>query len=432
MKRNVIIPAWNNTQYIHECLMSAKAADVIWLGIDGCMETLLSVLSAKKQYKNMRLFYFPENRGTYVTLNTLISKIPQNEAFSIFGSDDVMEPRMIEKMFTTVKKGVYVYSRYSGICCMMKSDYDKLGSFRAWPVSADTEFSTRAKRVLQLKNIGMHFMHRQHPEQITKSKELGFGSHARTLYGKFILEDTPKLPVYVKPVLHNSEIELTTITANMATYPKRKGILRDSYNSLFENKYIDKVRLYLNEYKEAPNYISGRRTEVMIGGENLRDTGKMYWAKEQRPEIYFTVDDDLRYSEQYVLNHILKLCENPKAIITSHGRKLKENPEKFTDQINYQHWKADSSEDFEIDLPGTGVSCFDLNNIQFDVSQCKHHGMSDVWVGVEAKKKEVKVICRARKGNELTYLLPLSEEETLWNERSQLADNCRLLLKEAF
>ena len=425
--KNIIIPVYNNTEHISDCLNSCfQTADtVVWLGIDGCKETLKYVLSIKSKYRNLRVFYFPENKGTYITLNTLIAKIPPNKKFMIFGSDDYMLQGMVSNMFKGATHGQAVYSRYTGIVCMYKSDYDKLGSFRAWRISADTEFSTRAKRIIKYKNIGMMFHNRQHEEQITKSYAWGFGSEARRIYGKFIVDETPLLPVYVTPVLHERELEVTRITANMATFPPRADVLRKSLRSLQKIPYFDKIRIYLNEYNERPRFISAR-VEVQRG-DNLKDSGKLYWASEERNEIYFTVDDDLHYTDTYVMNHILKLAEHPEAVVTIHGRKLKPYAEKFTEAEIMQHWKNSSDVDVVIHLPGTGVSCFSLIHNQFNLP--KYHGMTDVHVGVECRKRGTVVLCRARSGDELKYLLSVDEKQTLWNERSRMERQCRELLQ---
>jgi glycosyltransferase involved in cell wall biosynthesis len=45
----------------------------ILIGIDGCNETLKYVHSIMENYKNLRVFMMEENRGTYITTNTIMS-----------------------------------------------------------------------------------------------------------------------------------------------------------------------------------------------------------------------------------------------------------------------------------------------------------------------------------------------------------------------
>lgn len=67
------------------------------LGIDGCKKTLNKMELIKNKYRNLDIWWMSENRGCYVTLNTLITKIKYSNII-IFGSDDIMKPDMVSEI----------------------------------------------------------------------------------------------------------------------------------------------------------------------------------------------------------------------------------------------------------------------------------------------------------------------------------------------
>jgi hypothetical protein len=164
IKTYVLSPAYKNTEYLEEFIQSLQGQHChILIGVDGCPKTLKKAKELKKKY-NFELYYYPENKGAFITLNSLMKHVPSNGTIITAGSDDVMHPDFVEKM--TQNKPCY--SKYTGVICFDKSLLQKLGGYVSWRYGADTELATRLKRVTAIKAIEQLYHYRQHSGQLTK------------------------------------------------------------------------------------------------------------------------------------------------------------------------------------------------------------------------------------------------------------------------
>ena len=104
--KNVIpitITAFKNEKYIKETLDSISEQTYfknnddweILIGVDGCNKTLKYLHSIMQNYKNLRVFMMEENRGTYITTNTMMS-IAQYDNLLRFDADDIMFSYLVE------------------------------------------------------------------------------------------------------------------------------------------------------------------------------------------------------------------------------------------------------------------------------------------------------------------------------------------------
>ena len=102
---SIIIPTFNNVNYIEECLDSIQNQSYfignneyqILVGVDGCENTLNKLLEIKGKYKNLTIVEFKENMGAYVTMNSIIPLSTYNDLI-IFGSDDIMKVNMVKEI----------------------------------------------------------------------------------------------------------------------------------------------------------------------------------------------------------------------------------------------------------------------------------------------------------------------------------------------
>lgn len=220
---------------------------------------------------------------------------------------------------------------------------------------------------------------------------------------------------------YNNYIELykKPITFNFATYPARKEYLERTIKKLLSIKLVDKIRVYLNEYTEVPTFLINERIEYVIGLENIKDTGKFYWMDKVKDEYYFTADDDLEYTQEYILRHI-ELCNeyNGESIISLHGKVLNEHPKGFTDIKEGFHFAEYLGENKQINLAGTGVMLTDTSKIKIPLSFFKYHGMTDIYVGLFCQLNKIKCFCRKHSENELSLIY--KGKDTLWNKQLQL------------
>ena len=171
----IVIPAYKAHKWIDQCLAAACREGNVILGIDGCKDTLKKVKKVRGKYKNLRVFWFPENKGTYLTFNALIDHVPEGATFITFGADDVMSVGIAN----TMKKHIPCYSRHTGVMCITKDMWNELGGFRPWRVHADTDFIRRMKLKYEVKKLKRYFYRRYHSGQLTKMKHTGLKSDMR-------------------------------------------------------------------------------------------------------------------------------------------------------------------------------------------------------------------------------------------------------------
>jgi hypothetical protein len=176
------------------------------------------------------------------------------------------------------------------------------------------------------------------------------------------------------------------ITANLATIKSRKSTLLQVIDSLLPQ--VDLVRVYANDYEPK---INRERVEV-VTGKDYTDNGKFYWLPESKG-IYLSCDDDLIYPYDYVDRIIKAMKRYPGCWITFHGRKMVGlGLDYYRGHIVYPCLKKVSG-DYELDVPGTGVSAFNTKDISFDMKSWKFFRMSDIMVAQELAKKKIKIIC---------------------------------------
>ena len=168
---SIVIPT-NNTEYIEETIKSigqqTYLTDVrkyeIMVGVDGCKECLQDLLQMyQEEPHNFFIYNYEKNMGTYLTLNSLIKEAYYDDIM-IFGADDIMLPHMVETIYKQKGKADIVQYYYSqittkgnknilsepkhtaaGAIWLKKYVWNRLGGFKPWRYSADSEFLERAK-----------------------------------------------------------------------------------------------------------------------------------------------------------------------------------------------------------------------------------------------------------------------------------------------
>lgn len=217
------------------------------------------------------------------------------------------------------------------------------------------------------------------------------------------------------------------ITFNLATYPPRKNYLKQVIENLLSINIIDKIRVYLNEYDYVPDFLINDKIEYEIGRENLLDTGKFYWSYNYKDEYYFTSDDDLSVTEDYILKHIELLEKyNGEIFVSLHGKILKSKPDNFRDFTQSYHCLEKVINNDWVNLPGTGVMVFDNSKYKFFPELFKYNGMCDLWIALYCQKNNIPCIVRKHEKNELTLIY--NGNDTLWNKQNQLKDSHKEIL----
>jgi hypothetical protein len=210
------------------------------------------------------------------------------------------------------------------------------------------------------------------------------------------------------------------ITINIATYPARERYLEQVIRNFLSIGIIDKIRVYLNEYKEVPSFLINDKIEYIIGQANLKDTGKFYWAGDIKDEYYFTCDDDLIYTKIYLEKHLKLLTKyNGNIFVTMHGKILNKNPKTFRDYYKFFHCNGRVLRDEFINFPGTGVMVFDNSKYSIPIEMFKYHGMADLWIALYCQLYEIPCMVRLHNPNKMNELY--KGEDTLFRKKEDMA-----------
>jgi len=194
---SVLISAYNNDNYIEDCLDSVQNQTFfidnknyeILVGIDGCAKTLKKLREIKDKYDNLKIINYPENKGMYVTTNSLIQEAKYDKLIT-FGSDDNMKSDMIEKIILVSKRADIMRFKFTAYDGTMKNEINSLsGAFHAFGAifirkrvfdmcggyvntrfSGDLELFTRVRKFVRIGYIDDElFDYRYHSENLSNT-----------------------------------------------------------------------------------------------------------------------------------------------------------------------------------------------------------------------------------------------------------------------
>lgn len=204
MKVSVVVPAYDSESYIENCLDSIydqtyfeKNDFEVIVAVDWCEETLKKIKEIKYKYEpELTVLCLSKNRGTYIALNTAIKKAT-GETIVVFGSDDVMNKDMVERImdsydgvdvvrfkYDNIKEGkntgTIKYFSYGAIS-FKKYVWRVLNGFSDWRVAGDSEFVARAEKIFNEKLLDESlFLRNVHGKNMTVCERYGAGSKYRS------------------------------------------------------------------------------------------------------------------------------------------------------------------------------------------------------------------------------------------------------------
>ncbi len=425
LKLSIIIGAYKAQDFIEECLdsiqnqtafSSSRASLVaersrsvdyeILIGVDGCLPTLKKLLLIKHKYDNLHIFWMNENKGVYITFNTLLAHASGSHVV-FFGADDVMFPDMVENMFS---RGAPLVIRHHGIQFLERSIFKLTGGFMPWRCSADTEHLSRVSRVLGEKVPITEYMYtyRSHPGQLTKAPETALNSNLRAGYVQLI--NSGIIPTTINPIMHDKYCDIDSeafkkiivpedIHFGIASFPEREKSLSETVNSLYDQ--VDYLHIYLNNYKTVPEFLNKPKIKTYLSSEffgDLGDVGKFFafFNNAAADSAYFlTGDDDIIYSKDYV-KHIIDGINKYKrrSIISIHGRTFTNYPVKsyYKDNALFYPCLRENKSDIRVHFCGTGVMGWHSSTIMFQNEHFSYINMADIFVSSLAHSLNIPLI----------------------------------------
>lgn len=266
---SVIIPTFDNVEFIVECLDSVlESCRVIekfeiLVGIDACEKTL-KFIKNKKFDDSITFYFFEKNVGPYVIKNSL-SSISKYDKLIFFDSDDVMEPNMIKDVIDSLIKYDFCKPKFAnfnhggmmrlnnktsygeGVFGIRRKVFLGLKGFQPWRCAADSEFMNRLyKSKLEFRNIeNICFQRRIHDKSLTSSPITGFGSEMREEYVKSMRRELKIIldKLYVEKFLKISEVK----TDNEKF---KSNLTKTENNDLPQKKYTQEEKKIITNKRE--------------------------------------------------------------------------------------------------------------------------------------------------------------------------------------
>lgn len=202
------------------------------------------------------------------------------------------------------------------------------------------------------------------------------------------------------------------IVAGVASMPSRREALRHTLNSILPQ--VNKVIVYLNEYKDVPEYLNHPKIQVFRSQDYIdySDSGK-FFCVDKIKGYYFALDDDLIYRYGYV-NMLIDKIEKyrRKAIVGIHGVTLHRQIKSYYKNRIVKNFARANYSDTRVHILGTGVCAFHTDALKLSIADFKINHMADIWLGIAAQKQRVPMICVTHT-NKIVELQPLDYSDSI-------------------
>lgn len=193
---------------------------------------------------------------------------------------------------------------------------------------------------------------------------------------------------------------METITASLATIPKRMTPFKEMFESIIGQ--VDVLQVYLNgfEDKEIPIFLFKenkvriyRSQDEMFGDRG--DAGKFFNVQNIHG-WHFICDDDIHYPKDFV-RYMIDKCDKyaRRYVVGCHGGDFNKFPviDSYKCRTNMSHYKKSKVEsDYPVHFLATNSICFHDDTIQLDETDFKAPNMADIWMALACQKKQVGMV----------------------------------------
>lgn len=301
MSLSVIIPTYDNVQFLDELFSSFKKNNVNFpheylIGIDNCEKTK-QYIEEREFPDNFFFFFFVENVGPYKIKNTL-AEVAKYENLFFFDSDDYMMDSCLSEINTLIKKYECVKPKFvnfkdtkedrvyidgnglhgEGVFAIHKNVFLGMNGFEGWRCAADSDFMGRLYKLRRKINLtNMILFHRRiHGDSLTMSKETGYASEIRGKYFSMSKNKTDHGPL---PKLEKADYKMLdnktkTWSESISTIEQRKNDLqkelKEKKHKLLESIFSDKPKEVPQREIKVVNYtqvnkITNTQTQSNLG-----------------------------------------------------------------------------------------------------------------------------------------------------------------------
>lgn len=413
--------------------------------VDDCSDNGKDIkqLINEKNDKRINYLRMPENGGVYKCRNLAISSI-ESDFIAFQDDDDVSHPQRLEYQLSHLRNNNIDISMVTNLrididghvqidnhnsilsngpvtMLFSKDLISKVGFFKEFRSRGDVEFKNRCVRLLGPSSL----------EVDSKILYYSLGSH-NSLSSTFEHGKNNSNLKLIRSLIHydqtkrNDNLEIqrnsdSKITVCMSSFPARKEKMLLTIDSVIES--VDKLYLYLNNYKEIPVELNKYNNLEVILGENaegdLRDNGKIYPFSVQDIKGYcFLIDDDIIYPASYFNEYIRKIEKyNRKVVVGVHGVIFTKPFQSYFKNRKVYHFKNENLTDVIVHQLGTGALAFHTDILTPTLSKYMETGMADVFFAIEAKQLEIPLICIAHPAGWLKPLdIEIEDTSNLYDE----------------
>ena len=413
--------------------------------VDDCSDNGNDIKQLVNEKNDKRINYLrmPENGGVYKCRNLAISSI-ESDFIAFQDDDDVSHPKRLEYQLSHLRNNDIDVSMVTNLrididghvqidnhnsilsngpvtMLFSKDLISKVGFFKEFRSRGDVEFKNRCVRLLGPSSL----------EVDSKILYYSLGSH-NSLSSTFEHGKNNSNLKLIRSLIHydqtkrNDNLEIqrnsdSKITVCMSSFPARKEKMLLTIDSVIES--VDKLYLYLNNYKEIPVELNKYNNLEVILGENaegdLRDNGKIYPFSVQDIKGYcFLIDDDIIYPASYFNEYIRKIEKyNRKVVVGVHGVIFTKPFQSYFKNRKVYHFKNENLTDVIVHQLGTGALAFHTDILTPTLSKYMETGMADVFFAIEAKQLEIPLICIAHPAGWLKPLdIEIEDTSNLYDE----------------
>jgi hypothetical protein len=142
--------------------------------------------------------------------------------------------------------------------------------------------------------------------------------------------------------------------------------------------------------------------------------------------IALCCDDDIIYSGAYVSLMVAGLKRHG-GVVSLHGKKYPRPFAHFKRWEKSYHCMNAQPVDVRVDVPGSGVSAFDVSQVEFNISYCTRANIGDIFLGAYCAEKNIPVTVLAHPKGTVIYNPPPGQ--TIWQTTRDFTPHNEILKK---
>jgi glycosyltransferase involved in cell wall biosynthesis len=445
----VIIPIYNAEKTVEKSIRSVldqSYKNIHIIAVNDCSTDNSNFILQKLAKSNPKISILktPFNAGCYSAINyaLFVYKFLEYDLVTIHGADDIMLPEKLKIQIESLKDNSKLFcstgyeriDSFSGetshtcnaghsMVIYKRIVFEELGYFDNTRFGGDSEFYERAiKKYTKNKEINIkQILTKAFYENNNLTKLYPLKSKIRSEYVLSYKNKHEKMNVdnnyYLDSIWTEKKYVNKKIICGVASIPDRIESLKDTIESIIDQ--VDELIIYQNKYYND-SFLKHPKITVyssMNTGRDLGDSGKFYKVNDYSDAIYFSIDDDIIYPNNYIetmLTHLRKYSYQ--CIVTCHGRFLESTAKTYRDCKNFYSFAKELTRDKSVHFGGTGVMAFDTSYVKIQLSHFFSINIADIWMGLYAQKHKIPIIVVSHDTDWLKLNSKVNLQNTLWEK----------------